>query len=125
MGGSAHPAVAQALKTARNAFRIDVVYVAGSDRVPVQAVKTESDVDVFAADGTATVVRVTDFRILAEDLVVYGREVEPSTGHRIEIFERNRRQVYEVMPVVGDACFEKTDPFGEGYKIHTKLIDED
>jgi len=117
-------AVRRTLRAARRVAWLEVVYWSGTHAIPLRAIKSEADVELAHGDGSVTSTRVTDWRILAEDLVKNGQRFRPSSGERIEVMAGSTCEVYEVMPVTGDECYQPTDPYGTAFKVHTKLVDE-
>jgi hypothetical protein len=124
MAGPAQAAVRAALATAKRLCWVDVIYVVGDDRIQLRAVKTEQDVEQIQGDGTAIVARVTDWRILREDLVADGAELRPARGHRIEYWLGSLKQTYEVQPGAGEREYLPGDPWEMSWKVRTKLIAE-
>ena len=118
-------AVRAALRSARALAYVDAVYRRGSQAVPIQPIRSDVEVELIDGDGSVTIAKVTLWRVLAEELVIQGEEVEPEEGDRIEYQVGNKRQVYEVQAVGGANCWEPTDPHVHGYKIKTRMIDDD
>lgn len=118
-------AIAGALRTARESAGIDVIVVAGSHRIPVKAIRSDSDVDEVRGDGTVVAAKTVDWVIQAADLVVNGRPARPQRGFQIEQLVGDKTKTFEMMPADGgDSCYEPVGPQETAFRIHTKFKTE-
>jgi hypothetical protein len=117
-------AVAQAHRTARALAWVDVVYVAGADRLSVRAIKSQADAETVQADGSQIAERVTTWRIERIALVKDGQQIRPARGHLIEYLAHGLRLVYEVQPAAGLSAYSPADPFEYAWIIRSKLVSE-
>lgn len=117
-------AIARAHRAVGRVAAISVVYVDGETEIALSAVKTESDVEVIESDGSAVIARSTDWRVQAEDLAVDGARIRPRPGALVRATIDGTARVYEVTPIGGGACYEEADPYGQAFKIHSKLKSE-
>ena len=78
---------------------------------------TLSDVTAKAEYGVSR-----DFIVLAADLALAGRQIEPQRGDRITESVRGRVFVYEVTAPGKDQPWRWSDQFGTAYRVHTKRI---
>jgi len=116
--------IRRALKTLQGAAGVEVTYRRGEDEVAVMATKSEVDMEIDRGDAGLTVLRLMQWRILAEDLVLGGTEIEPQKGDRIEEITGGVLRTYETMAVRGDSPYELVDADGTAYRVHTSLVSE-
>ena len=99
-----------------------ILYARGGTFVGIQATPDHTTFDID--DGTGVIVQDVsrDFIVLAADLALDGKNIEPRRGDRITETIRGRVFVYEVTAPGKDQPWRWSDQFGTAYRIHTKRI---
>ena len=100
----------------------DVLYVRGSEAIPLRATVGRREVLVETSVGMAERHEQWEFVLRPKDLVFGGVMVEPRRGDRIKHVRGGVTHVYEVMPLVGEDVFRPSDPFGELLRVHAKFV---
>lgn len=63
-----------------------------------------------------------DWQFPADALTLCGRIATPKPGHKITAVTRQPQEVFEVLPIGQDDCWEPVEPRGEYIRVHTKRI---
>lgn len=102
---------------------IPVEYRRGSDAIQIQAKKLLATVDVDTGDGTSITAQRVDWIVPADDLVFEGEITDPAAEDLIVELQGSKERTYEVMPVGTESHCEPADPYGNEWRIHSKLIE--
>lgn len=122
MGSPVHAAIQCALRSARALAYVDALYRRGSTTIPIRPTKSTEEVELIAGDGTVTVAKIILWRIVADELVVNGQEVEPAEGDLIEQQVGAKKETYEVQTAGGQACFQPIGPGCCGFLVRSRLV---
>ena len=95
-----------------------ITYKRSSSTVTVMGTPGKTDYDVADESGLRVGSQVTDFLIIAADLILGGTATTPQHGDQI-IFSGS---VYEVLNLPGDGCWRYSDPYKIALRIHTKQV---
>lgn len=63
-----------------------------------------------------------DWQFPAEVLTLNGQIATPKPGHRVVAVERMPQEVFEILPVGQDDCWQRVEPRGQYIRVHTKRI---
>ena len=100
----------------------DVVYRRGGDSVTVKATMGETTSESVNEFGIQIKVRMNDFLIPVDDLILSSVNVRPRMGDTIERTVNGRTVTYEVLKEADEREHRESDRFGELFRIHTKEI---
>ena len=110
---------AQWLSDMRTAHMAEqLTYKRGSSTVAIMGTPGKTDYEVADESGLKVGSQVTDFLIIAADLILGGAVTTPQHGDQI-IFGGS---VYEVLNLPGDGCWRYSDPYKIVLRIHTKQV---
>jgi hypothetical protein len=110
---------AQWLSDMRTAHMAEqLTYKRSNTTVTVMGTPGKTDYEVADESGLKVGSQVTDFLIIAADLILGGVVTTPQHGDQI-IFGSS---VYEVLNLPGDGCWRYSDPYKIALRIHTKQI---
>ena len=101
-----------------------VTYHRGTAAVQLRATVGATTIEDMTSDVTVTT-RVRDWIINdRNDLIIGGVPVEPAEGDTIRWLRNQTLYTFEVMPV-GNNAWELADAYGNGYRVHTRLVTEE
>ena len=99
-----------------------VVYRRGEDAIQIDVQKVSVNVELRRGDGVVIEAQRMDWVIAVEDLVFGGQQSKPAEGDRIEQQIGSTTHTYEVMPLGTDSHCRPIGPYGNAWRIHSKLV---
>ena len=118
MSASLKSALAGAFKTLRTSLGDQVAYSRGTQTAYLTAIMADVLYEVTTGDGGTETWSSRDFLMEAAALKLGGVVVEPARGDRIEA----ESQAWEVVGPGNQPCFEYSDPYKLGLRVHTRGI---
>jgi len=99
-----------------------VTYKRGVNSVSVSAGIAETEADTLTEQGIQIQIRMNDFLIKVDDLIILAVKITPLTGDKIERTVNGKTVTYEVLKLADEKEFRESDRFGTVFRIHTKEI---
>ena len=99
-----------------------VVYRRGEDAIQIDVQKLSVNVELDRGDGVVIEAQRMDWVVAVEDLVFGGRKARPLEGDRIEHWMGSTKNIYEVMPLGTDSHYRPLGPYGNAWRVHSKLV---
>ncbi len=118
-------AVQSLVDTLRNDLSEPIVYERGSQRVKILAIASKPEYEIESGPGEIQIVYDgLDWKFAAEDLIIDGKIMEPEPGDRIVRLQHrpNEPEIYQVMQLGSQQCWQRLDPLGCLILVNTKRV---
>ena len=102
-----------------------VTYRHDGDAIQVSAQKTSVNTEVDRGDGVVLEAQRMDWIVAADDLVFDGVKIRPAEGDQIEHYIGTTLYTYEVIPLGTESHCRPVGPYGNAWRIHSKLIESE
>ena len=99
-----------------------ITYRRGQDAIQIDAQKLSVNMELDRGDGVVVEAQRMDWIVAVDDLVLGGQKTEPAEGDEIEHTIGSTKYIYEVMSLGTDSHFRPVGPYGNAWRIHSKLV---